>query len=416
MINEPMTPTARAVLMDSVLGPYVERYCDTLRDKRYAEHTRRAYLGCIAHFVRWLTAEQLGLEAADEQAGQRFIDSHLPHCDCSPAVWRTPHEVRAALSHLHRLLRACNALAAPLPGYAGSIGPELAAFDLHMDAVCGLATKTRRLRVQIVGRFLTDRFRDGSVALAEVTAADLNQFVLGGGKGWSAGTVRVMAGALRCYLRFRSLAGDPVGVLAKTIPAAAHWRLASLPNVLSQAEVDQLLGSFNDTLPSCKRAYAMVRCLTDLGLRACEVVRLRLDDLDWQAGTLRVAQGKSRRTDLLPLPVETGRAIADYLRGERPQTTSRAVFVRHVAPYDEPIGTGVVKRAVLEAYRRCGWTHTRVHTLRHSVASRLLRQGIPLKEIADVLRHRSLDTSAIYAKVDSARLAAVALPWPGRAT
>jgi integrase/recombinase XerD len=128
-----------------------------------------------------------------------------------------------------------------------------------------------------------------------------------------------------------------------------------------------------------------------------------------------VAQGKSRRTDVLPLPAETGRAIADYLRTERPPTMNRAVFVRHVAPYDKPIRTDVVRRAVLAAYRRCGWTRTRVHVLRHSVASRLLRQDAPLKEIADVLRHRSLDTSAIYAKVDDARLATVALPWPGRA-
>lgn len=318
------------------------------------------------------------------------------------------------MSHLHRVLRACGALPA-LPGCAGPIGPELAAFDRHMDTVRGLAASTRRQRVRIVGGFLAERFGSGPLALADVTAADLSRFVLGSGKGRSAGTIRVMAGALRCYLRFHGLAGDPVGALAGTIPTAAHWRLAGLPDVFSQAQIDQLLGSFDETVPSCKRAYAMVRCLADLGLRAGEVTRLRLDDLDWQAGTLRVAQGKSRRTDVLPLPVETGRAIADYLRAERPQTTSRAVFVRHVAPYDEPLKRGVVQRAVLEAYRRCGWTHTRVHTLRHSVASRLLRQGTPLKEIADVLRHRSLDTSAIYAKVDDVRLAAVALPWPGRA-
>jgi len=134
-----------------------------------------------------------------------------------------------------------------------------------------------------------------------------------------------------------------------------------------------------------------------------------------RAGTLRVAQGKSRRTDVLPLPIETGRAIADYLSTERPSTVNRAVFVRHVAPYDEPIRTGVVQRAVRAAYRRCGWTRTRVHTLRNSVASRLLQQGTPLKEIANVLRHRSLDTSAIYAQIDDVRLAGVALPWPSDA-
>jgi integrase len=157
----------------------------------------------------------------------------------------------------------------------------------------------------------------------------------------------------------------------------------------------------------------MVRCLVDLGLRSSEVVGLRLNDIDWQAGTVRLAKAKSRRKDVLPLPYETGQAISSYLISERPQTASRAVFVRHVAPYGKPIGTGVVQRAVRAAYRRCGLPHTRVHILRHSVASRLLNAGTPLKEIADVLRHRSLDTSAIYTKVDTARLTAIALPWPG---
>jgi integrase/recombinase XerD len=414
MDNETAAPVARAVLMSSVLGPYVAQYCGYLRERRYAAQTRHIYLGCIAHFARWLAAEGLGLEKADEQAGRRFVSAHLPHCNCPPPVRRKPHEARAAISHLHRVLRSCGALAPP-PGNTAPIAAELAAFNHHMGTVRGLAANTRRQRVRIVGAFLTGRFGDGPLTLADLTTADLSRFVLGaGGKGRSAGTVQVMTGALRCYLRFRDLAGDPVGVLAKTIPAAAHWRLAGLPDVLSPAEVDQLLGSFGAAVPSRKRAYAMVRCLADLGLRASEVARLQLDDLDWQAGTLRIAQGKSRRADLLPLPAETGRAIAEYLHGERPTTTNRAVFVRHVAPYDEPIGRGVVRRAVQEAYRRCGWTRTRVHTLRHSLASRLLRQGRPLKEIADVLRHRSLDTSAIYAKVDDVRLAAVALPWPGR--
>ncbi len=186
--------------------------------------------------------------------------------------------------------------------------------------------------------------------------------------------------------------------------------------MLSPAQVDELLSAFAEPMPSLRRAYAMVRCLADLGLRACEVARLRLDDIDWRAGTLRLARGKSRRDDILPLPAQTGRAIVDYLTLERPATTNRAVFVRHVAPYDAPIRVGVVRRAVMAAYRRCGWTGVRVHALRHSMASRLLLEGTPLKEIADILRHRSLDTSAIYAKVDTRRLAAVALPWPGDAS
>ena len=175
-----------------------------------------------------------------------------------------------------------------------------------------------------------------------------------------------------------------------------------------------MLNSFRKLEHSPKRAYAMVRCLTDLGLRASEVAQLRLDDIDWKTGTIRLPMGKLRRGDVLPLPEKVGQAIVDYLRTERPRTTNRAVFVRHVAPYDVPIRSGVVRRAVREAYQRCGSSHSRVHILRHSMASRLLRQGAPLKEIADLLRHRSLDTSMIYTKVDLRRLEAVALPWPGR--
>jgi integrase len=159
----------------------------------------------------------------------------------------------------------------------------------------------------------------------------------------------------------------------------------------------------------------MVRCLIDLGLREREVVSLELDDIDWEAGTLRIRKGKSRRVDVLPLPQTTGHAIATYLRSERPLTINRCVFVRHVAPTDEAIRPDVVRNTVRQAYLRCGLPYTRVHILRHTLARRLLETGGTLKEVADMLRHRALDTSMIYAKVDIGRLAAVAMPWPGSA-
>jgi integrase len=297
----------------------------------------------------------------------------------------------------------------------GHLGEELARFDAYMHEASGLAANTRRQRCRIVGCFLLEQFHSRPILVTAIEPAAVRRFVLGNGKEWSAGTIRVIGGAISCYLRFRSLSGDPVARLLAAIPRAAHWRLAALPAVLSEAEIDALLQSFEQSFPSCRRAYAMVRCLTDLGLRCSEVVKLRLDDIDWHEGTIRLVGTKTRRADILPLPVTTGSAIAAYLRDERPPTRNRAVFVRHVAPYDKPIEKGVVRRAVLDAYRRCGWRRSRVHILRHSVASRLLRAGTPMKDIADILRHRSLDSSAIYAKVDLNRLAAVALPWPGSA-
>ena len=410
-----LQPWTRAMLADSVLGPYVANYRKRLIEQRYAANTQRVYLCCVSHFASWLKATQIGLNGVNGEAGERFIAEHLPQCNCRPPVRRVPHEIKAALSHLYDVLRCSGVVAAPSRS-ADPIQAELISFDHYMDATCGLAVSTLHQRAQILDRFLTSRFGSAPIAATAITAADLRQFVLGGQAAYSPGTVNVMAGALCCYLRFRALAGDPVGNLGAAISKPAQWRLSTLPDVLSDAEIEQLLASFGGQLPSPRRAYAMVRCLVDLGLRASEVIHLRLDDIDWHAGTLRLTKEKSRRDDVLPLPAETGRAIADYLRTERPPTANRAVFVRHVAPFDEPIGRRVVQTAVNEAYRRCGWTRTGVHILRHSVASRLLRKGTPLKEIADILRHRSLDTTAIYVKVDTGRLSAVALPWPGRAS
>lgn len=198
-----------------------------------------------------------------------------------------------------------------------------------------------------------------------------------------------LASALRDYLRFRTLGGARVDHLLPVIASPAHWRLAPLPQTLSPSEVAQLLEAFPPKLPSHLRGYAMVRCLVDLGLREREVVSLELDDIDWEAGTLCIAKGKSRRVDVLPLPQATGRAIAAYLRSERPATVNRRVFVRHVAPLDEPIRPDVVRNTVRQAYRRCGLPYTRVHILRHTLASRLLETGGTLKEVADMMRQRA---------------------------
>jgi integrase len=222
-----------------------------------------------------------------------------------------------------------------------------------------------------------------------------------------------IACALRSYLRFRAFEGDRVEHLLPVIASPARWRLAALPQTLSHADVERLLGAFPPGLPSRLRSYAIVRCLVDLGLRTSEVSSLALDDIDWAAGIVRIAKCKTRRVDLMPLPLATGHAIAEYLRVERPVTANRQVFVRHVAPVDEPVSPNVVRNTVRDAYRRCGLPYTRVHILRHTLAGRLLDTGGTLKEVADVLRHRHLDTTLIYAKVDLNRLGAVVMPWPG---
>ncbi len=376
----------REWLEQSVLQGYVTAYSDHLHRGRYASATRRAYLCCVAHFAHWLTAERHILTAVNKAAVERFLTEHLPRCDCPYPVRRVPHEVRAALAQLLDVLRADGAIAsAAVPDT--HLARELARFDAHMRDAGGLALNTRRQRCRIVARFLTGLFKDGPILIPAIAPTAIRQFVLGNGAEWSAGTIRVIGGAIGGYLRFRVMAGeagqgsggeavgiarrgDRVTELLAAIPRAAHWRLASLPEVLSDAEIDELLRSFDPPFRSHRRAFAMLRCLTDLGLRCSEVANLRLKDINWNEGTLRLAGTKTGRVDTLPLPAATGAAIAAYLRDERPRTSNRAIFVRHVAPYDTPIRSGSVQRAVRAAYKRCGWKRTRVHIIRHSVASR----------------------------------------------
>lgn len=402
----------RAWLAHSVLHPHVSRYAGHLKRGRYAPNTRRVYLCCVAHFAFWATQNEIAINRIDESAVTRFVSGHLPHCDCPYPVRRGVHDIKAALRQLLQVLRGDRILP-PRAVPAGHTIAELARFDAFMRDAGGLAAATREQRCRILGQFLTEAFDTGPIDLASIKPTAIRRFVLPEKANRSAGTIRVIGGAIGCYLRFRALDGDHIDGLRAAIPRAAHWRLASLPDVLSNAEIAELHSSFDAPFRSWRRAYAMVRCLTDLGLRCADTAGLRLEDIDWGAGTIRLAGTKTRRVDILPLPATTGAAIAAYLRDERPSTLDRALFVRHVAPFDTPLGKDVVRRAVLAAYQRCGWTRTRVHILRHSVASRLLRAGTPMKEIADILRHRSLDTSAIYTKIDLTRLAAVALPWPG---
>jgi site-specific recombinase XerD len=297
-----------------------------------------------------------------------------------------------------------------------SVQQEVCRFTEYLKDVCGLAECTRYQRGRIIRDFLHQRFGRRRVDIAQLTIQDIRRFVTRYPDGCKAGTAHVAGVTLRSYLRFRSLQyNDQVDELIAAVPNVAGWRLAALPETLSEAEIEQFLKSFERETASSMRDYAMVRCLADLGLRAAEVVQIQLDDLNWREGTLQIRRTKSRRAYVIPLPEPTGRAIADYIRlARRATTTSRAVFVRHYAPADVPLGTGRVHQAVHAAYIRCGWTdQSGTHLLRHSVARRLLRSGSSLKEVADVLRHQSIDTTAIYAKIDLRNLEAVALPWPG---
>lgn len=303
------------------------------------------------------------------------------------------------------------------PVGTGSIIEELRSFEEHLRDVQGLSPSTRRGYLRAAGGLLRRRFGSGPIDIAELRPSDIRQFLndeLETHK--TPSYAAYLASGLRSYLRYRSLCGDAVGALAAVIVSPAHWTLATLPRTLAADEVERLLDACRAVGPGRKRGYAIVRCALDLGLRAGEIARLKIGDIDWQAGTITLRGTKSLRADLLPLPVETGQALADYLQSERPSSASCAVFVRRLRPHDLPMTSTAVQKVIARAFRRSELPYSGSHRLRHTFACRLVEHGSSLKEVADLLRHRSLTTTQIYAKLDTPSLSLVALPWPGSAS
>ncbi len=406
-------PVPAGWLRNSDLGAYETPYRSHLVCQGYRPDTVRVYTCCVAHFARWHRGRRRGIDHLGMRDVDIFLDRHLPSCSCPAPVQRSRHHLHAALRHLVRTLSNAGVLTSP-PDF-DPVERELREFDGYLVDARGLAANTRTQRIHILRPFLESRVSRDRTHLVLLEPSVLRRFITDQLQRWSPASAKVLASTLRSYVRYRAFCGDTVSHLLPVITSPANWRLSSLPETLTQQEVTELLCAFPSGMASARRAYAMVRCVVDLGLRASEVVSLVLEDIDWNVGTIRICLNKSRRVDALPLPPETGRAIAEYLRHERPHCLNRHVFVRHVAPVEQPILPGVVRRAVREAYERCGQSHTRVHVLRHTLAGRILESGGTLKEVADVLRHRALDTSLIYAKVDTSRLSAVPLPWPGSA-
>ena len=403
-------PAYGACLESSVLRQSVDAYVGYLQHQQYRPAVIRVYLRGVEHFARWVTRRRVPLRSIDESLTHQFITEHLPACRCPYPFLRTSIAARAALVHLLHVLRAEGYISEREVLIHPPIWNELERFEDYLGSVCGLAIATRASRRQWVSRFLTD-----PIDIGRIQPQDIVGFMVRPTNHYRPGSLGVLGSALRSYLRFRAVIfGDKVEALLAAVPCIARWTLDTVPKHLTDEEVVRFLGIFDQQSANGQRDFAMARCLLDLGLRAGEVAAIELDDLNWRDGTLTIRHGKSRRADVLPLPTQTGRAIVQYVRGARPPSTTRALFLRHRAPFSLPITRRFVCGAICRAFDRCGLTHCKgTHVLRHTAAVRMRCAGASLKEIADVLRHRSLDTAMIYSKVDLPRLATMAAPWPG---
>jgi site-specific recombinase XerD len=286
-------------------------------------------------------------------------------------------------------------------------------FTHWMTEERGLVPETLRRYLPTVRRFVAERFGEGRIRFGGLRAQDITRFVVRYARRGSSTRAAAMSNALRTFLRFLRMRGDTAMDLAAVVPSVTRRRQATLPRGLEPHQVELLLSCCDRSTAIGRRDRAILLLLARLGLRAGEVAGLVLEDIDWESGQILV-RGKGRDRSSLPLPQDTGAALARYLRRDRPRCSTRHVFVRARAPRRE-IGGRAIAEVVKRALGRAGLSppHKGAHVLRHSLAIRMLRNGASLRQIGDLLRHRRIDTTAIYAKVDLVALRALAQPWPG---
>lgn len=394
--------------LSNVVTPYIEK----LRKDEYAERTILAYLGCLAHFSYWGRIESVDLSSPNTVLVKQFLSDHLPNCHCPAPCYCSVASSGAALRHLLNVVpHAQPACVADDP-----VTVELKRFADYMTNTCGLAPATCTRRLYYVSALLVRDFATQTTAIEPLSVACLDAFFKELSARLQPASLGVVCTSLRSYFRYRALQGDATASLTAALPRIASWPYAALPKALSDLELEAFLMAFDCADPVGLRDYAMARCLVDLGLRGHEVTYLTLDDINWRNGTITISRTKSKREQQLPLPTSTGEAIAHYLRIGRPQTVNRTLFVRHRAPSDTPLSVPAIRNSMNRAFVRCGLRDRfcNTHVLRRTTATRLQRSGASVKEIADLLRHQSLNTASTYVRVDVESLRSVALPWPGR--
>ena len=368
----------------------------------YSHLTAAKHLGLVGRLSRSLgqqgrTADELSAEVLEE-----FFDDLRAHRG-------TSRPTAKAFRWLLDYLREAGVAPEP-PMFAPASATEtlISQYRRYLVDERGVAPKTVVERERAVRLFLSQL---AACELGELSAADVSEFVTRQCRHLSVPASGRLVSGLRSFLRFalvEGLVSSPLGAAVPSVPCRVG---VGLPRGLPPAQVSALLASCDRGRAPGRRDYAILVLLVRLGLRAAEVAALRLDDIDWRAGEV-VVRGKGGTSERLPLPADVGGAVAEYLQQERPRRPGREVFLRSRAPL-RGLGPGGVSEVVRGASERAGLGSFGAHRLRHTAGTAMLRAGASLPEVAQVLRHRRLTTTAIYAKVDHLALRDLAVPWPG---
>jgi len=392
----------------SCVGPYLDDYSSTMAREGFATLTISDHLRSVVQFATW--AERRGVNVAYWE--ESLLAGFRRHLARRGLVKRN-----RAVGHATQFLEYLRALCVIAPA---TTTPEpkrveiLEQFASWMVRHRGVTTRTLDRYGCVLEVFVAALGEDPS----SYAVADIRAFIVDhlGRRGRC--ETRMAVTAIRSFLRFLVAEGQIAPGIEHCVPTVPQWRLSSLPRYLEQPDVDRVVASCDLSTGHGLRDHAILLLLSRLGLRAGDIVAMTLDDIDWRRSTLRV-QGKSCREALLPVPQDVGDALLAYLERGRPRSDSPRMFLTVLAPTRPFASSSAVSDIVRFALARAGIRKppTRgAHLLRHSAATAMLRAGGSLETIATVLRHRSSDTTAHYAKVDVATLRQIAQPWPGGAS
>ena len=379
-----------------------------LGTRGHSRNTIQGYTQAVEHFFTWLDQNRKSL-ACDSV--REFLAAHLPDCSCPPPA---PRHLITNRTALKLLLRSANMPLVNSPSRDSDRGGLVSEYDVHLQDNAGLANETRRYRVRNALEFLDWRFPPGSrVRIDRITPKDITNYIGDRASKLKRSSLKVATCSLRSFLRFLKKQSLVEEGLVRSVPWIPQWKLSSIPQFMSDDDFDQFLNCFDQASSTGARDYAMALCMVELGLRVSEIALMQLTDLDWRSGCMVIQSVKGRCQRTMPLPKNIGEAITAYLQSERPKPLCKNVFLRHSVPAGTAVTRELARGVIRRAYIKIGrpeWTGT--HLLRHTAATRLHQRGVPLKEIADLLGHRCIDTSKIYTKIDLSSLEKTALPWP----
>lgn len=411
MLDQFMKPTTAESLRAGALGDHVERFCVHLVDLGYSHGTIREKLWTIKALAGWMTESRKAVADLDEQCIDEFLKRW--QWNGRRVRWRCRTR-RAALRDLVNLLRADAVVPVPEAKRADSATAALLGrYESYLRRERALVDCTIKRYASIARLFIGEHIAARRLRVDTLDADDVRHFMLAQVRDLAPRHAQLVGTALRSLLRFLFLHGDIKTDLALALPPVRQWRQANIPRHIPESDVEHVLRhACVRSSPAARRDHAILLLLARLGLRASEVIRLNLDDLRWREGEI-IVRGKGLIRDRMPLLPEVGKALALYLKKERPTVESRRVFLRGHAPYRCLGHPSTVSTIVARALTRAGVAPaTRgAHLFRHSLATAMVRRGASFAEIGQVLRHRSPNTTEIYAKLDFGALRDIALPW-----